>query len=122
VSDHGHDHHEHDHDEHEHEHEHDHEHEGAGGLLGRLRHLVSPHSHDAAVAMDSALETSRRGIRALLLSFVALTITAALQALVFLVSGSVALLVDTIHNLADALTAVPIAVAFTLGRRVATRR
>ncbi len=120
MSDHGHDHHEHDHDEHEHQH--DHEHEAAGGLLGRLRHLVSPHSHDAAVAMDSALETSRRGIRALLLSFVALTITAALQALVFLVSGSVALLVDTIHNLADALTAVPIAVAFTLGRRVATRR
>jgi Co/Zn/Cd efflux system component len=91
-------------------------------LVGRLRHLVSPHSHDAAVAMDSELETSRRGIRALLLSFVALTITAALQALVFLVSGSVALLVDTIHNLADALTAVPIAVAFTLGRRAATRR
>ena len=39
-----------------------------------------------------------------------------------MVSGSVALLVDTLHNFADALTALPIAVAFTLGRRAATRR
>lgn len=72
--------------------------------------------------MDSELETSRRGMRALLLSFLGLTATAALQGLVVLVSGSVALLVDTIHNLADALTAVPIAVAFTVGRRAANRR
>jgi cation diffusion facilitator family transporter len=105
----------------EHEHDHDHEHADSG-LLGRLRHLVAPHSHDAAVAMDSELETSRRGMRALLLSFLGLTATAGLQALVYLVSGSVALLVDTIHNVADALTAVPIAVAFTVGRRAANRR
>jgi cation diffusion facilitator family transporter len=117
---HGHD--EHGHDEHEpHAHE-PHAHEAPAGLLGRLRHLVSPHSHDAAVSMDSELEASRRGMRALLLSFVALTVTAALQAVVFLLSGSVALLVDTLHNVADALTALPIAVAFTLGRRAATRR
>ncbi len=104
-------------------HDHDaHDHDAHGGLVGRLRHLVAPHSHDAAVAMDSELETSRRGMRALLLSFAALTVTAALQALVYLVSGSVALLVDTLHNVADALTALPIAVAFTLGRRAATRR
>ena len=97
--------HEHDHEQHE-QHQHDHARARAttsmstttpepGGLVGRLRHLVAPHSHDAAVAMDSELETSRRGMRALLLSFVALIVTAALQALVFLVSGSVALLVDT---------------------------
>ncbi len=72
--------------------------------------------------MDSELEASRRGMRALLLSFVALTVTALLQAVIVVVSGSVALLVDTIHNAADALTALPIAVAFTLGRRAATRR
>jgi cation diffusion facilitator family transporter len=72
--------------------------------------------------MDSELETSQQGMRALLLSFLALTVTAALQALVYLVSGSVALLVDTLHNVADALTALPIAVAFTVGRRAATRR
>jgi cation diffusion facilitator family transporter len=119
--------HRHGHEHHDHEHHDDHEpggheHRPSTGLVGRLRHLVTPHSHDAAVAMDSELETSRRGIRALLLSFVGLTVTAALQGLVVLVSGSVALLVDTIHNLADALTAVPIAVAFTLGRRAANRR
>jgi cation diffusion facilitator family transporter len=113
--------HDHGHDDHGHDH-HEHEHEAATGVPGRLRHLVTPHSHDAAVAMDSELETSRRGMRALWLSFLALTATAGLQALVFLVSGSVALLVDTIHNVADALTAVPIAVAFTLGRRPANRR
>jgi cation diffusion facilitator family transporter len=118
---HPHDHHGHEHDEHGHD-EHGHEHDAPNGLLGRLRHLVAPHSHDAAVSMDSELEASRRGMRALLLSFVALTVTALLQAAIVVVSGSVALLVDTIHNFADALTALPIAVAFTLGRRAATRR
>jgi len=109
-----------DHDEHPHEHEHG---PGGGqGLLGRLRHLVTPHSHDAAVAMDSELEASRAGMRALLLSFLALMVTALLQLAVVALSGSVALLVDTIHNFADALTALPIAVAFTLGRRPPTRR
>ncbi|HEX4979816.1 MAG TPA: cation diffusion facilitator family transporter, partial [Acidimicrobiales bacterium] len=48
--------------------------------------------------------------------------TAALQAGVVVVSGSVALLGDTLHNLADALTAVPLWVAFRLGRRPASRR
>ena len=117
-----------DHDAHDHDHDgdhdphHDHDHAPATGILGRLRHLVTPHSHDAAVAMDSELESSRRGMRALLLSFLALMVTALLQLVVYAFSGSVALLVDTIHNFADALTALPIAVAFTLGRRAATRR
>ena len=114
-----------------HEHTHDdhhepHRHRDSGGPFGtavaRLRHLVTPHSHDAALAVDNELEASRAGMRALFWSFIGLLVTAALQALVFLVSGSVALLVDTIHNGADALTALPIAVAFTVGRRAATRR
>lgn len=118
--DHGHDH---EHDDHQHDdHEHDDHGQGSGGLLDRLRHLVTPHSHDAAVAMDSELESSRAGMRALLLSFLALMVTALVQLAVVAISGSVALLVDTIHNFADALTALPIAVAFTLGRRAATRR
>jgi len=100
-----------------------HQHDEQGhGILDRLRHLVAPHSHDAAVALDSELESSRRGMRALLLSFLALMVTALLQLAVFAISGSVALLVDTIHNFADALTALPVAIAFTLGRRAATRR
>jgi len=102
-------------------HHHDHP-PGGGGIVARLRHLVAPHSHDAAVAVDAELEASRRGMRALLLSFLALLATALLQLAVFALSGSVALLVDTIHNFADALTALPIAVAFTVGRRAATRR
>jgi cation diffusion facilitator family transporter len=100
--------------------EHDHDH--PRGLLGRLRQLVAPHSHDSAVAVDTQLETSRKGIRALAVSFAALTATAVLQAVVVWRSHSVALLGDTLHNLADALTAIPLAVAFTLGRRAATRR
>jgi cation diffusion facilitator family transporter len=110
--------------EHDHGHAHDdeHEHDAPSGLLGRLKHLVAPHSHDAAVAVDSELEASQRGIRALLLSFLALLVTALLQAVVVVISGSVALLVDTLHNGADALTALPIAVAFWVGRRAATRR
>src|SRR5215218_6629721 len=93
-----------------------------GRLWGRLRELIAPHSHDAAMAVDTELETSRKGIRALAVSFAGLAVTAVLQAVVVWRSHSVALLGDTLHNLADALTAVPLGVAFTLGRRAATRR
>jgi cation diffusion facilitator family transporter len=92
------------------------------GIIHRLRHAMVPHSHDSADRVDSALESSRRGLRALWLSFVALLVTAGIQAGVVVVSGSVALLGDTLHNVGDALTAVPLAIAFTLGRRMATRR
>jgi cation diffusion facilitator family transporter len=110
-------------DDHHHDvHDHDHGHDHPSGLRGFLRELVVPHSHDAALAFDNELEASHQGMRALLLSFLALTVTAVLQAGIFLISGSVALLVDTLHNVADALTAIPIAVAFSLGRRAATRR
>lgn len=61
-------------------------------------------------------------MRALWISFAALMITAIGQAVVVAVSGSVALLGDTVHNAADALTAVPLAIAFVLGRRAASRR
>ncbi|MGW5715354.1 cation diffusion facilitator family transporter [Amycolatopsis sp. NPDC003865] len=81
-----------------------------------------PHSHDSADRVDHALETSRRGLRTLTWSFAALFATAVAQLALVLVTGSVALLGDTIHNFADALTAVPLAVAFVLGRRAATRR
>ncbi|MEA5360227.1 cation diffusion facilitator family transporter [Amycolatopsis sp., V23-08] len=81
-----------------------------------------PHSHDSADRVDHALETSRRGMRALVRSFAALFVTAVAQLVLVLVTGSVALLGDTIHNFADALTAVPLGIAFLLGRRAATRR
>jgi cation diffusion facilitator family transporter len=80
------------------------------------------HGHGAAGLTDGALETSRRGMRALWISFGALLATAAVQAALVAVTGSVALLGDTLHNVADALTAVPLGIAFLLGRRAATRR
>jgi cation diffusion facilitator family transporter len=113
VSDH---HHDHDHDEHDGHHHHH------GGLRGVLQQVFRPHSHDAADATDAALEASTQGIRALKISLVGLVVTAALQAVVVAFSGSVALLADTIHNFADALTAVPLWVAFALSRRAASKR
>jgi cation diffusion facilitator family transporter len=84
--------------------------------------VFSPHSHDSADSVDSALEGSAQGIRAVKISLVALGVTALLQVLVVIVSGSVALLADTIHNFSDALTAVPLWIAFVLSRRAASRR
>ena len=87
-----------------------------------MSHGLIPHSHDSAGKVDPALESSRAGLRALWISLAVLGATAAAQAVVVAVSGSVALLGDTLHNVADALTAVPLGIAFLLGRRAATRR
>jgi len=84
--------------------------------------LFGTHSHDHAESIDSALESSERGIRALVISFTGLMVTAVLQAGIVFFTGSVALVADTIHNFSDALTAVPLFIAFKLGRRAATRR
>ena len=81
-----------------------------------------PHSHDHADRVDEALESSGAGLRALWISLAVLGATAALQAVVVARSGSVALLGDTLHNVTDALTALPLGVAFLLGRRAPTRR
>jgi cation diffusion facilitator family transporter len=118
----------HEHDAHGHNgHSHDH---GAGGhshshptgVKGFFYGLFVPHSHDAADSIDDALEASKEGVRALKISLFVLLGTTVLQLLVVLISGSVALLADTIHNFSDALTAVPLWIAFVLGRRAASRR
>jgi cation diffusion facilitator family transporter len=107
---------------------HNHGDQGDAGLgvarrsIAVVRGLFAPHSHDAAESTDTALTASSRGTRALKVSLAALAGTAALQAVVFAFSGSVALLADTIHNFADALTAVPLGIAFVVGRRAATKR
>ncbi|MFG2385932.1 cation diffusion facilitator family transporter [Streptomyces avermitilis] len=106
---------------HAHDHPHPHHHRPTA-LLPRLRHLLTPHSHETADKLDSALESSARGMRALWVSLAVLAVTAAAQAVVVVLSGSVALLGDTVHNAADALTAVPLGIAFLMGRRAATRR
>jgi cation diffusion facilitator family transporter len=91
-------------------------------LRHRVAHRVRPHSHDSADKIDSALESSAAGLRALWISLLVLGATAAGQATIAVWSGSVALLGDTFHNVADALSAVPLGVAFLLGRRAANRR
>ncbi|MCW2540165.1 MAG: cation diffusion facilitator family transporter [Frankiales bacterium] len=113
----------HDHDHHEHA---DHDHEHNGTRWSRLTHEVSEflggHSHDTADQLDEALEADSDGRRALLISLAGLAVTAAIQAVVVVLSGSVALLGDTLHNVADALTAVPLLIAFRLARRAPTSR
>jgi len=80
---------------------------------------VHDHTHGA---VDPSVATSERGIWALKWSFVALVATALVQAVVVVLSGSVALLSDTIHNVGDALTALPLWIAFALGRLGTSRR
>src|SRR5215211_7019754 len=94
---------------HNEEHPHDHHH-GHGG-----------HSHTHG-AVDPTIVTSERGIWAIKWSFVGLMATALLQLVVVLMSGSVALLSDTIHNFGDAATAIPLWIAFALTRLGASRR
>ena len=71
--------------------------------------------------MDDALESSAQGIRAVKISLLGLGATSLFQLAIVLISGSVALLADTVHNFSDALTAVPLWIAFVLGRRPASR-
>lgn len=79
-------------------HGHTHQHRYPPGLRGAIRGVFRPHSHDAADALDTALASSERGIRAVKISFGVLLATSLLQVVVVLVTGSVALLADTIHN------------------------
>lgn len=116
ASDHGHSH------DHQHRGDHDHHHRPGGRVRHAFSELLGGHSHDAADQIDDALEANRVGRRALIISLLGLGLTAALQAVVVLLSGSVALLGDTLHNVADALTAVPLLVAFRLARRPANKR
>ena len=93
-------------DHHEHHHHHD---DGAA------------HGHSHGLIHED-IRRSRAGIRAVSLSLGVLGITAALQTIVFVASGSIALLADLIHNFGDAMTALPLGVAFALRSRVAERR
>jgi cation diffusion facilitator family transporter len=88
--------------------------------LGGLSAARHAHSHGL---VDEGIKRSREGVRAVALALAVLALTAAAQALVFAISGSVALLADLIHNAGDAATAIPLGVAFALrsarGERVA---
>ena len=78
------------------------------------------HSHDHAHPLeDPVVLRSRDGLRTVILTLTGLAITAAIQLVIYLMSGSVALLADLIHNVGDALTALPIGIAFVLHSRKA---
>ena len=75
---------------------------------------VHSHTHGA---VDPSILATRKGLWAVKWSFIGLMITAVLQIFIVYISGSVALLADTIHNFGDASTAIPLAIAFSLARR-----
>src|SRR5215203_6619138 len=89
-------------------HGHDHDHGGSHG-----------HTHGV---IDPTIASTSRGIWAIKWSFVLLAITAVFQLAVVFASGSVALLADTIHNVGDAATAVPLWIAFMFARRKPSAR
>jgi cation diffusion facilitator family transporter len=98
--------------EQEHGHPHHNEHEHTHG---------TKHGHSHGLIHDS-IKRSQEGIRAVSLSLVVLGLTAVAQTVIFISSGSIALLADLIHNFGDALTAVPLGIAFALRSRVAEQR
>lgn len=105
----------------DHDHEHTHEDEEKD-LLGQLRHYFKPHSHDSTDSIDNALKGSNEGIRTVKVSLFGLGLTALIQLVIALMSGSVALLADTVHNFADATTAIPLYFAFSLGKKPANKK
>ncbi|WP_058011151.1 cation diffusion facilitator family transporter [Mycobacterium tuberculosis] len=99
-----------------------HDHAHSRGVPVMIKEIFAPHSHDAADSVDDTLESTAAGIRTVKISLLVLGLTALIQIVIVVMSGSVALAADTIHNFADALTAVPLWIAFALGAKPATRR
>jgi len=91
-----------------HEHYSHHRHEHPADDHGEHAH---GHSHGL---VDESIKRSREGVRVVALALTILGVTAAAQAVVFALSGSLALLADLIHNGGDALTAIPLGIAFAL--------
>lgn len=121
VHDHAHDTYDHGHD-HDHGHGHGHDHDHGRGVWGRVKHALTPHSHDHTEAIQTAEETSQIGIRAAWISLGGMGLTAVLQIVIVALSGSIALLADTVHNLGHLATTIPLIIAFRIGRRAPNRR
>ncbi len=113
------------HSHHHHDHSHDHHH--SGNIFVRIAqafHLpgfTHDHSHHD-LAADRAFLDNRLAVRTVWIALVALGATTALQVVIYIASGSVALLADTVHNLGDALNSIPLLFAFYIARRAANRR
>lgn len=110
---------------HDHGHDHGHTHDHGKGPIVWFRTIFHWHGHEQAgggLASDQAFLHNEEGIRVVWLALGALLLTSLLQVGIVWISGSVALLADTIHNIGDMLNSVPLLIAFYLARRVATRR
>jgi cation diffusion facilitator family transporter len=90
-------------------------------MAGAHAHDHRHHHHGRHVLADPAVRRSRAGVRAVLVSLLVLGATAAAQAVIFVLSGSVALLADLVHNIGDAATAIPVGIAFLLRSERAER-
>lgn len=117
----GHDHGDHGHDHGGHGHDHgDHVH--GDGFWAQLKHAVTPHSHDAIEAIQTAEEARNDGIRTAWIGLAGMLVVALAQVFIVLISGSVGLLADTVHSFGHAVTTIPLVIAFQLGGRAATKR
>jgi cation diffusion facilitator family transporter len=119
---------EHDHEKHDHPHgghEHGHSHDHSHGIIDTLASIfhLGGHTHDhGELAGDKALKDNREGIRTIYVAVALLGLTTIFQIAIFLASGSVALLGDTVHNFGDAINSIPLLFAFWLASRVANKR
>ena len=84
-------------------------------------HGHGPHGHSHGL-VDRSITRSRDGLRAVAISLAVLLLTSIAQGLIFVATGSVALLADLIHNVGDALTAIPVGIAFVMRSFVAEKR
>lgn len=84
-------------------------------------HSHSGHEH-SHVGVDSNIVSNKEATKVLMISLVAMLITAIVQSVIVAFSGSVALLADTIHNFGDALTSIPLWIAFVLSRKLPSKR
>lgn len=111
---------------HGHHHDHDHGHpshnQGFRGRIAAIFHRAGHSHHHGELASDQAFIDNEAGIRTVWLALAALTLTAILQIVIVVWSGSIALLADTVHNIGDGLNSIPLLIAFYLARRAATRR
>jgi len=111
------------HTQHHDDHEHGHSHGHPTGVRGFLTGFLNPQSHDHSdLVADRAFADNEAGIRTVWLALAALTVTSLVQLGIVFVSGSMALLADTAHDIGDWLNSIPLLIAFYLARRVATRR
>jgi len=88
---------------------------------GHDEHRSHEHGHSHGL-IDPSIKRSREGLRVVAISLALLAITAAIQAAIYVATDSIALLADLVHNAGDALTAVPLGVAFLLRSQRAERR